>query len=99
MTKVNRRELASRSHLMPDHMPHDDIDTAEVFGVAGGGIDQAQEAIHLARAYAERPQLRGAAVLGRGYFGSMVGRDKRQFGNTSEAKRRGSTAGAGTALR
>jgi REP-associated tyrosine transposase len=56
---------------------HDDRDTAEIRGVAGGGIHKGKSAIHPARVYGERKRsFVGQHFWGRGYFVSTVGRDE-----------------------
>jgi len=62
----------------PDVRPraHDDFDTAEVRGIAGGGV-KGKSAIHLARVYGERRRnFVGQHFWARGYFVSTVGRDE-----------------------
>src|SRR5437867_333979 len=65
----------------PDVGPrsHDAGDTAQVRGVASGGVHQikGKSAIHLARVYGERKRnFVGQHFWARGYFVSTVGRDE-----------------------
>jgi REP element-mobilizing transposase RayT len=63
----------------PDGGPraHDDLDSAEVLGGAGGRVHQGEERPHLARVYGERKRnFVGQNFWARGYFVSTVGRDE-----------------------
>ena len=63
-------------HLMPDHA-HDDFDSAEVCGVAGDRVYQREERDSSGTSVrGAKAQFRRAALLGRGYFVSTVGRDE-----------------------
>jgi putative transposase len=56
---------------------HDDLDSAQVCGVVGGGFIKGKSAIHLARVYGEQKQnYAGQSFWARGYFVSTVGRDE-----------------------
>ncbi len=77
---------AGRAEGVPDRggpstrrpCPHDDLDTAEIRGVAVVGFIKGKSAIHLARVYGERKQnYVGQSFWARGFFVSTVGRDER----------------------
>ena len=73
----SRRRAGLRRGTDGGSRAHDDLDPAEVRGVAGGGIHQGKSAIHLARVYGERKRnFVGQHFWARGYFVSTVGRDE-----------------------
>ena len=58
--------------------PYDDVDSAEILGGAGDRVSQREECDpHRSGVCGPLAQLRGAALLGPGYFVSTVGRDER----------------------
>ena len=60
---------------------YDDLDSAEICGVAGGGFNKRKSAIHLARVYGERKRnFVGQHFWALGYFVSTVGRDEEVMG-------------------
>src|SRR6478672_9339342 len=74
---MQKESRVEEGHLMPDHVQHDDLDPAEIRGLAGDRLYQRQGAIHLARVYGERKRnFTGQHFWARGYFVSTVGRDE-----------------------
>jgi putative transposase len=62
---LQKESRIEEGHLMPDHVSHDDFDSAEIRGLAGGWIYQGQECNPFGpRLWREEALFRWATLLG-----------------------------------
>ena len=69
MLARQRESLIEEGHLMPDHVQYDDLDSAQICGIAGDWLYQGEECDpHRSKVCGEQEKLCGSAFLGAGLF-------------------------------